>query len=170
MRTTRTSIAATVLVISVVTAARAAPRDCTSIHLSAMELTGCFPGLVDTRPVDTVKRVGMLGNAYAAYIDIKQCHEAPFGLGLYVSDQEVEWARKAVGRIEQAVKPHLDPATFDGLWSRVEATKRNRVIDRIVELRNDNSGARIACTWRYEDLLKVLREQVPDSGRIVKGF
>jgi len=50
MRTIRTSIAATALVISVVTAARAAPLDCTSMRLSAMELTKCFPGLVDTRP------------------------------------------------------------------------------------------------------------------------
>src|SRR5262245_39471687 len=57
MRTISTSIAATVLVISVVTAARAAPLDCTSKRLDAMELAKCFPGLLDSRPrqpVDTV--------------------------------------------------------------------------------------------------------------------
>src|SRR5262245_28177738 len=50
MPTIRTSIAATVLVISIVTAARATPLDCSSIRLSAMELIKCFPRLVDTRP------------------------------------------------------------------------------------------------------------------------
>jgi hypothetical protein len=49
MRTISTSIA-TALVVSVVTAARAAPLDCTSTRLSAMELTKCFPGLLDSRP------------------------------------------------------------------------------------------------------------------------
>ena len=57
MRTISISIAATVLVISVVTAARAAPLDCTSKRLDAMELTKCFPGLFDPRrrqPADSV--------------------------------------------------------------------------------------------------------------------
>jgi hypothetical protein len=50
MRTISTSIAATALVVSVVTGARAAPLDCNSTRLSAMELTKCFPGLFDSRP------------------------------------------------------------------------------------------------------------------------
>jgi hypothetical protein len=56
MRTIKTSIAATVLVIGIVTAAGAAPLDCTSMRLSAMELTKCFPGRFDPRrgqPVDS---------------------------------------------------------------------------------------------------------------------
>jgi hypothetical protein len=57
MQSIRTSIAATALVISVVTAAGSAPLDCTSMRLSAMELSKCFPGLFDSQPrqpVDTV--------------------------------------------------------------------------------------------------------------------
>ena len=50
MRTIRTSIAASVLVISIVITARAAPLDCSSMRLSAMELAKCFPGLFDRRP------------------------------------------------------------------------------------------------------------------------
>ena len=50
MRTMSTSIAATALVISVVTSASAAPLDCTSMRLSAVELSKCFPGLFDSRP------------------------------------------------------------------------------------------------------------------------
>src|SRR5262245_43454052 len=49
MRTISTSVAATLLVISVVIAARAAPLDCTSKRLDATELTKCFPGLFDSR-------------------------------------------------------------------------------------------------------------------------
>src|SRR5262249_1728284 len=49
MRTISTSIA-TALIISVVTGAHAAPLDCNSTRLSAMELTKCFPGLFDPRP------------------------------------------------------------------------------------------------------------------------
>jgi hypothetical protein len=123
----------------------------------------CFPGLFGIRPrqpVDTAKLVesarAMLRNAYSAYIDIKQCREAQVGLGMYVSDQEMERARKAVRDIEQTVKRHLDPATFDDLWSRVEAAKRDRVVDKIVE------SPRITCVWR--------RGQVPDNGPIVKDF
>jgi hypothetical protein len=56
MRTISTSIAAA-LVISVVTAARAAPLDCNSTRLSAMELTKCFPGLIDSRPRQPVDSV-----------------------------------------------------------------------------------------------------------------
>jgi hypothetical protein len=56
MRTISTSIA-TALVISVVTAARAAPLDCTSKRLSAMELTKCFSGLFDARPRQPVDSV-----------------------------------------------------------------------------------------------------------------
>ena len=57
MRTMSTSIAAAALVISVVTAAGAAPLDCTSMRLSATELSKCYPGLFDSwprQPVDTV--------------------------------------------------------------------------------------------------------------------
>jgi len=103
----------------------------------------------------------MLRSAYSDYIDIRQCREARVSLGLYVSDLEIERAKYAVRRIEQAVKPHLDPATLDNLWSRVEATKRNRVVYSIT----DNT-----CTWRSEHLLKRLRDEVPDSGPIVKDF
>ena len=56
MRTIGTSIA-TALVIGVVTAARAAPLDCRSVRLSAMELPKCFPGLVDSRPWQPVESV-----------------------------------------------------------------------------------------------------------------
>jgi hypothetical protein len=57
MRTISTSIAATALLISVVTAARTAPLDCSSTRLSAIELAKCFPGLFGSppqQPVDSV--------------------------------------------------------------------------------------------------------------------
>ena len=56
MRTIGAWIAAAALVTSTAIAVRAAPLDCTSMRLSAMELTKCFPGLLDHRlrqPVDT---------------------------------------------------------------------------------------------------------------------
>src|SRR5262245_45187385 len=140
MRTIRTSIAATVLVIIAVTSARAAPLDCTSTRLLATELIKCFPWLVDTRPrqpVDSAKLVesarALLRSAYSAYIDIKQCHEARVNLGLFASDLEMEQARQRVRSAEQVAKPHLDPATFDDLWSRAEPAKRNRVVKGITE-------------------------------------
>ena len=54
MRMIGPSIAATVLVISSLVAAGAAPLDCTSTRLSAMELTKCFPGRFDRRPPQPV--------------------------------------------------------------------------------------------------------------------
>jgi hypothetical protein len=57
MRAISTSIAVTALVISVATAARAAPLDCTSNRLSAIELTKCFPGLFDSQPPQPVDSV-----------------------------------------------------------------------------------------------------------------
>jgi hypothetical protein len=50
MRTIGASIAAAMLVIGIVISARAAPLDCSSMRLSAMELTKCFPGLFDPPP------------------------------------------------------------------------------------------------------------------------
>src|SRR5215831_5301750 len=49
MRTISTLIASA-LVINGVTAPRAAPLDCTSKRLDAMQLAKCFPGLFDSRP------------------------------------------------------------------------------------------------------------------------
>jgi len=112
------------------------------------------------RPMTTAELVDELRKAYSAYIDFKQCHEARRRyVRAYVSDRGMEQARAAVRRIERAVKPRLDPATFDGLWSRVEVTKRHRVVDNIFDA---------ACTWRF-DLLEVQREP-PDSRQIVKDF
>jgi hypothetical protein len=162
LRTITTSIAVTALVISGVAAARAEPLDCTSRWLLATDLTKCFPWMVD-RPMTTAELVDELRKAYSAYIDFKQCHEARRRyVRAYVSDRGMEQAREAVRRIERAAKPRLDPEIFDSLWSRVEVTKRHRIVDSFVE------SARHGCMWR-SDLLKVQREP-PDSGRIVKDF
>ena len=176
MRTVRTSLVATVLAVSVVTVARAAPPDCTSKRLNAMELAICFPGLFDTPPkhprppVDTANLIRVLSNAYSYYIDVKQCHEAQLALGLFASDLEVERARNLVRRIERLVKPDLDPAALDVFWTRVEVTKRNRVVVAIGEWRDADGRAPVACKWRSGRGSNAPSEQAPDSGRIVKDF
>jgi hypothetical protein len=153
MRMIRIIIALTVLVINLVTVARAAPPDCD-------DLATCFPRLFGMPPFDNSElfegEVRVLRSAYSEYIDAKQCREARVALGLYVSDLEIEEAKYFVRRAEQAVKRELGPALLDDLWSQVVATKRNRVVDKIVE------SPRITCVWRRGD--------APDNGRIVKDF
>jgi hypothetical protein len=111
----------------------------------------------------------MLSNAYSYYIDVKQCHDAQLALGLFASDLEVERARNVVKRIESLVKPDLDSAALDIFWTRVELTKRNRVVAAIGEWRDASGRAPVACRWRLGGPEEV-REQAPDRGRIVKDF
>lgn len=61
--------------------------------------------------------------AYANYIYIKHCYDARQGyLVIYISDAELELARRAVSRVEEKFGPQLPPgATTDGLWAQASA-------------------------------------------------
>ena len=166
-RAVRTSIAATVLAISVVVVAHAAPPDCMSKRLDASQLPICFPGLFDPGkqprpPFDSAGLIRTLSNAYSYYIDVKQCHEAKLAFGLFASDLEVERLRNLLKRIEQLVKPELDSAALEVFWASVEVTKRNREVAAIGEWRNSSGGAPVSCRWQ--------RYYGPDRGRIEKDF
>lgn len=111
--------------------------------------------------------VNALGNAYAAYIDVKRCYEAREGyLQIYISDPEMERAKNAVRQIEETVKPKLDPITAENLWSRVQES----------EGRNFNPSGdylervRALCRERLGFLLQTLQQQVPESGKLEKDF
>src|SRR5215467_7910216 len=127
MRTIRIVIAATLLVISVVTAGRTAPLDCD-------QLASCFPRLFARPPFDDSQlfedQVSVLRSAYSEYIDVKECREARVALGLHVSDLEIEEAKYAVRRVEQMFKPDVGAVIMDDIWSQVVAAKRNRVVDK----------------------------------------
>ena len=120
-------------------------------------------------PVDIAVLIRALSDANSYYIDVKRCREAQLALGLFASELEVERARNAVKRIEQLVKPHLDQATFDGLWRRVAATKRNRTPVAIGEWRDASGRAPVACRWGRGEP-RALPEQAQESGGVVKDF
>jgi len=176
LRTVGTPIAAIGIAISIVTVARAELPDCKSQRLTATQLAICYPGLFGTpskqprSPFDTANLIQQLSNAYSYYIDVKQCHEAKLAFGLFASDLEVERARNFAKRIEQLAKYDLDPVALDIFWTRVEVTKRNRGVVAIGEWRDASGRAPVACKWGGGGLPKELREQPPDSGRIVKDF
>jgi hypothetical protein len=112
-------------------------------------------------------RVNVLGNSYAAYVDVKRCYEARKGYSvIYISDPEMERARNAVREIEEAVKPKVDTAAAENLWSRVQEAQ-----GRSFNPSGDYlERVRALCRERLEFLLETHLEQVPDSRSIEKDF
>lgn len=101
--------------------------------------------------------------AYAAYIDVKRCYDARGGYSaIYISGPEMEQAKNAVQRIEQATRPRLDPDnTSDDVWLRVVQTDRN------FQASGDYAeGTRFLCQGRLALVLRILQEQVPASATI----
>lgn len=154
-------------------------------NMTMKQMVSCFPDLQvamgELKPrveaaVQAAKQtqkdaklpINILGTAYAAYVDLKRCYDARQGYAtIYLSTPEMQQARDAVRQIEQAVKPKLDPnTTTDYVWSRVEQAE-----GRNFQPSGDyQEGMRMLCRDRLALLLGILREQVPESGRIEKDF
>jgi hypothetical protein len=110
----------------------------------------------------------VLGTAYLAYLDVKRCYEAreSYAVG-YITYQEMELAKNTVRQIEDAMRPKLDPGTTtDNVWSAVvkDDDKPFYPSRDLVE------GDRRRCRERFNWLLEILRQKVPESGRIEKDF
>ena len=110
----------------------------------------------------------VLGTAYLAYADVKRCYEAreSYAVG-YLAYEEMELARNTVRQIEDAMRPKLDPGTTtDDIWS---AYMKND--DRHFSPSRDFvERDRRRCRERFNWLLKILRQNVPESYRIEKDF
>jgi alkylated DNA nucleotide flippase Atl1 len=112
--------------------------------------------------------INILGTAYASYVDVKRCQEAPDGYStIYISIPEMNQARDAVRQIEQTMRSKLDQnTTTDDVWSRVATTE-----GRNFRPSGDyQEGTRMLCRERLALLLSILREHAPELGTIKKDF
>lgn len=159
------------------------------IERDASELVSCFPGLlammqeyasrlksaiddITQKQAEMIRVAALpmtvLGTTYAAYIDVRRCYDARKGYAVgYVSDPEMEQARDAALQIERAVKPKIDKAvSTERVWSRVA-----RARSRAFQPTGDYSYITHAlCREKLTKLLRILREQVPESSVIEKDF
>ena len=109
----------------------------------------------------------VLGTAYLAYLDVKRCYEAreSYAVG-YITFQEMELARNTVRQIEDAIRPKLDlGTTTDDIWSSYMKYDQH-----FYPSRDYVDGDRRRCRERFNWLLEILREKVPESSRIEKDF
>jgi hypothetical protein len=112
--------------------------------------------------------INILGTAYASYVDVKRCQEARDGYAaIYISNPEMDHAKDAVRTIEQTMKSKLDQnTTTDDVWSRVATTEGRNFHPS----RDYQEGTRSLCRSRLEALLRILRDQAPETGMIKKDF
>lgn len=110
----------------------------------------------------------ILGNAYIRYIHVRRCYQARLGYGaIYISDTELEAARKAVRQLEQKYRNDIGvdaktgaPWTTDSMWSRAN------------EIANSDSWPenRELCQRALDDLLASYRKRVPERAIMPKDF
>ena len=112
--------------------------------------------------------LSVMGTAHHAYLDVKRCYEASESYSVpYITDEEMGLARTAVRQIEDAMKPKLDPdASVDGLWSRVEQKDGHHFYPS----RDYVEGERRVCREWFNWLLRIQRDQVPESRGMEKDF
>ena len=110
----------------------------------------------------------VLGNSYQAYIEVQRCYEAREGYSaVYVTDLEMQQAKNAVQQIEDVMKSGLAPGmTTDKLWLRV----LRRELGPFYPSRDYKEEDRRRCRERFNGLLEILRQKVPESRRIEKDF
>jgi C-terminal processing protease CtpA/Prc len=106
------------------------------------------------------KPENLLRASYSRYIFIKQCWESRSGyLAVFISDPEMERAKKAVSRIEDKLKPQLPSAvTTDELWSEANnGTNRLPVTQEF-------------CQHELDDLETAYRNLAPEDRGVRKDF
>lgn len=110
----------------------------------------------------------ILGTAYMRYIYVKRCYQARLGYGgIYISDAELEAARRAVAQLEQKYRNDIGidaktgrPWTTDSMWS-----KANEIINT-----DKRPESRELCQGALEDLLTSYRAHLPENAIIPKDF
>ena len=109
---------------------------------------------------ESKKPINALASVYGRYMFLKRCQEAREGyLEIYVSDAEMARAKQAVQRLEEKLKPQLDPDTDTGsLWSTVAQRPVPWKINR-------NS-----CQYILRDLDAEYKAAVPGDDVIKKDF
>jgi hypothetical protein len=114
----------------------------------------------EKREAEARKPINALGNSYVEYIFLKRCREDREGyLVIHISDAELTRARHAVERIEQKMKPQLDPGVdTNWMWEKSnEYAKARRM-------------SREACQMAYTSLVQRYNELVPEDARVKKDF
>ena len=108
----------------------------------------------------------VLGTAYLAYVDVKRCYEARESYAMqYITYDEMELAKSAVRQIEDAMRPNLGTST-DDVWASYIKDE-----DPQFEPHRDYAeGDRRRCGERFNWLLKILHQKVPESRTIQKDF
>jgi hypothetical protein len=158
-------------------------------NMTGQDLLSCFPDLLaamqefaprmqtavqaaqrqqEDQLAESKLPANILATAYAAYIDVKKCQDAREGYAdVYITDPELEQAKAAVRKIEDAIKPKLGPGENpDKIWSQVTQTE-GRHFDPAHDFQQ---GQRYMCQRRLALVLQILHEQVPDSATIKKDF
>jgi len=102
----------------------------------------------------------LLRDAFAAYILLRRCHEARQGyLAIYVSDAELQRARKAVKRIEEKFRSQIKSGlNIDRIW-----TASNRYADRWPVSAH-------SCQSVYGSLMQQYGRVAPEERRMKKDF
>jgi len=85
---------------------------------------------------------------------------------IYISNLEMDQARNAVRTIERTLKSKLGQnTTTDDVWSRVAAPTADSYPNK-----DYNERTRSLCQSRLEALLRILRDQAPETSMIKKDF
>jgi hypothetical protein len=114
----------------------------------------------EKREAEARKPINALGNSYVEYIFLKRCREDREGyLVVHISDAELARARHAVERIEQKMKPQLDPGVdTNWMWERSnEYAKARRMSPH-------------TCQMAYASLVQRYNELVPEDNTVKKDF
>jgi hypothetical protein len=114
----------------------------------------------EKREAEARKPINVLGNSYVEYIFLKRCREAREGyLVVHISDVELARAKQAVERIEQKIRPQLDPSVdTNWMWEKSnEYAKKSRI-------------ARHTCQMAYTSLVQRYNEFVPEDNKVEKDF
>jgi hypothetical protein len=109
----------------------------------------------------------ILGNAYIQYIRIRRCHKERQGyLSIFISDEELADARRAVMRLEQRFRDQIGidgqtgkPWTTESMWAKA---------DQIVA--GDREPYREACQAQLRALLSAYRQHFPSDFQTPKDF
>jgi hypothetical protein len=109
---------------------------------------------------DAKMPVNILKKAYGDYKFLRRCREARQGyLAVNISEEELARARQAVQRVEQKLKPQLDPdVDIDELWEQADSIGQPNTIVQAI------------CQFRYSSLMQLYNQLAPEDKRMEKDF